>query len=221
MTYDASTITALQSGALILRDLLYVSGWDSGGSPATWGFWTGADDVSVSVVGALTGTPVSRNYIGGGTLLEVPPIVDAIGIESRSVDFELSQIESNVQDMVRANTIRGGRVELHRGVFSPSTWALVSTPFARFVGRVDTARITTPPAGGTGSIVLSCSDDRVDLTRINPALKSDETQKLRNGDRIRRYNDTAAEVSIWWGQAKGKADTAAKTAKSGSQGGNR
>lgn len=203
--YDSATIAALQSGALVLRDFLTVFGWDEDGDPITLGFWTGEDDVTVNVVSATTGSVVSRNFIGGGTLLEVPAIVDAIGIEARSIDLGLSQIHLAVQDMVRAYNIRVAVVEVHRGVFSPATWSLVSTPFPRFLGRMDSASVATPAVGGEGGITLTAVPDVIDLTRTNPALKSDETQRLRSDDRFRRHSDAAAAVEVWWGQAKGPA----------------
>jgi hypothetical protein len=204
MTYDASTITALQSGQLVLRDFLTVGGRDGSNVAVTFNFWTGEDDVATSVVSAITGATGSRNYVGGGALLEVPPIVDAIGLEARSIEIGLNQILSSVQDMVRAYNIRVATVELHRGLFDPATWSLVSTPFPRFLGRVDAAPVNTPEVGGTGSITLTAIPDVIDLTRTNPALKSDETQKLRSGDRFRRYSDAAGDWETWWGQAKGK-----------------
>jgi hypothetical protein len=43
-----------------------------------------------------------------------------------------------------------------------------------------------------------------ELTRTNPAKRSDETQRLRSGDRFRRYSGTAYQWPIWWGEAKAK-----------------
>jgi hypothetical protein len=205
MTYDASTITALQSGTLILRDFVTISGRDGSNTPVTFNFWTGEDNVSTSVVSAITGSAGSRNYIGGGTLLDVPAIVDAIGLEARSIDISLSQIHASVQDMVRAYNIRVATVEIHRGIYSPATWALVSTPFPRFLGRVDVAPVSTPEVGGTGAITITAIPDVIDLTRTSSKLKSDETQKLRSSDRFRRYSDSAGDIEVWWGQAKGSA----------------
>lgn len=91
-------------------------------------------------------------------------------------------------------------------MLSPSTWALVSTPFPRFLGRVDGVNVATPAAGGTGAITVSCISDLVDLTRRVTTLKSDETQRLRSGDRFRKYADTAGGVEVWWGAAQGSAD---------------
>jgi hypothetical protein len=204
MAYDSETIAALQSGQLVLRDFLYIRGKDSGGDPAPFGFWTGADDVSVNVVSAIDGSTESRDFIGGGTLLDVPAIVDTIGLEARSIDFGLSQIHASVQDMVRANNIRVAVVELHRGVYDPDTWALVSTPFPRFLGRVDGAHIENAAIGGQGGITLTAMSNAIDLSRTNPALKSDETQRLRSGDRFRRYADTAGDIDVFWGLARSK-----------------
>ncbi|MEO9227442.1 MAG: hypothetical protein ABI216_00620 [Devosia sp.] len=203
--YDSATIAALQAGQLVLRDFLTIHGKDSGGDPVDFCFWTGEDDVVTNVVDARDGSTDSRNFIGGGTLLDVPPIVDAIGMEARSIEFGLSQIHAEVQDMVRGNNIRVAVVELHRGVYDPTTWALVSTPFPRFLGRVDGVSIDTAAVGGEGGIRLTAVGDSIDLTRTNPALKSDETQRLRSDDRFRRYSDSAGDVEVWWGQARGTA----------------
>jgi hypothetical protein len=77
---------------------------------------------------------------------------------------------------------------------------------SRFVGRVDEASRKDAAVGGEGGIVISCSPDLVDLTRTNPALKSDATrQAFHPGDRFGRY-DTIGQVEIWWGRHRGSAD---------------
>lgn len=205
MAYDAPTIAALASGGLVLRDLLWIAGWDSDGDPATWGFSATLSNITLNVIGGLTGISASRSYYGKA-LTGVPAIVDAIGLESRSADFELNQLHATVRDMVFGARIKGARVELHRALFNPATWAIVSTPFVRFVGRLDTAEPVTAAAGSEGGIVLSCSSDPIELTRVNPALKSDESlQALHPGDTFRQY-DTVGLIDRRWGQAKGKAD---------------
>lgn len=203
--YDAETIAALESGQLVLRDFLYIRGKDSGGSAANFGFWTGVDDIILNVVSAIDGSTESRSYVGGGTLLDVPQIVDTIGLEARSIDFGLSQLHPTVQDMLRANNIRVAVVEMHRGVYDPATWQLVSTPFPRFLGRVDGARLETAAIGGQGGITLTAISNAIDLTRSNPALKSDETQRLRSDDRFRRYADSAGDIAVFWGLTRGAA----------------
>lgn len=208
MTYDANTIAALESGQLVLRDFLTIFGKDGGGDPAEYCFWTGEDDVTTNVISAQDGSTDSRNFVGGGALPEsgVPAIVDAIGLEARAFTFELNHIHSAVQDMVRIpGAIRLAVAEVHRGLLDPSTWTLVSTPYPRFLGRVDGAALETPAVGGTGAVRLMLIGDTIDLTRTNPALKSDESQKLRSGDRFRRYADAAGAVEVWWGLHKGAA----------------
>ncbi len=202
MALDSTTITALEKGSLVLRDFVVISGKDPSDAPATFAFWTGEDNVTVNVVSATDGGTDSRDFIGGGAwpIEGVPSIVDTIGIEVRTLDVELSQIHPSVLDMVNGNNIRHAVVEFFRGLFNPATFALVSTPFARFLGRVDSAPRSTPAVGGTGSQKITMVSDAVDLTRINPALKSDESQKLRSADRFFRYADTAGQFERRWGQ---------------------
>jgi len=71
---------------------------------------------------------------------------------------------------------------------------------------VDGASVETPEVGGEGAIRLTAASSNIDLTKTSPALKSDETQRLRSDDRVRRYSDTAAQIEVFWGLAKGSAD---------------
>lgn len=206
---DVDALAALlASGSIIIRDYLTVHGFDDEDEPVTFGFWTGEDDVSVDIVSAIDGETVSRDFIGGALPESgIPPIVDALGLEARSLELRLSQIHAAVQDMVRGHNIRVSVVEVHRGFFDPRTYELAAPPSPRFLGRIDGALIDTPAVGGEGAIALTAVGDAIDLTRVNPALKSDEQQKLRSGDRFRRYADTAGAIEVFWGQAKGTAES--------------
>lgn len=219
--YDPTTITALASGALILRDFLTVNGWTLGGEAAVFGYWTGEDNVAVNVVPAGAVTPVSRNFLGGATLLDVPAIVDAIGLEARSVTFGLDHISKAVgspMDMVFGHNVRVARVELHRGVFDPETWNLVADPHLLFAGRVDGASVDDAAAGGEGGLSLNAIGDAIDLTRTSPAMESDEQQRLRDGDRFRRWGDTAGQIDRWWGTVRGSAETTNNATSRGGRG---
>lgn len=202
MAYDSNTIAALESGSLVLRDFLAIQGKDSEGVPVPFGFWTGEDDVTTNVVTATDGGTDSRDFVGGGSLPPdgIPPIVDTIGIEVRTLDLELSQLHPTVLNMVNGNNIRHAVAELFRGLFNPATFALVSTPFSRFLGRIDAAPRKTAAAGSSGAQTITMVSDAVDLTRTSPELKSDESQKLRSSDRFFQYADTAGEYERRWGQ---------------------
>lgn len=203
--FDALTQAALESGALVLRDFLVVSGKTLGGSPRVFAFWTGEDNVSASVLSIGADEATSRDFIGGGTLLDVPAVVDAIGLEARSVTVGLDHISAAAggpMDMVFGNDVRVARVELHRGVFDPATWQLVALPHILLAGRVDGASVDDAAADGQGGLALDVVPSVIDLTRTSPVMESDEQQKRRSGDRFRRYGDTAAQVDVWWGQVK-------------------
>jgi len=205
MSYDVDTIAALESGALVLRDFLTVDGRELGGDPAQFNYWTGEDNVAVNVVPAGETTPVSRNYVGSATLVTVPSVVDAIGLEARQYTFGLDHISTDAgspMDMVFGHNVRVARVEFHRGVFDTETWNLVSEPHLLVSGRVDGAGVDDAAVDGEGGLTLEVVSSAIDLTRVNPALESDEQQRLRNGDRFRRYGDTAGQIETWWGQEK-------------------
>lgn len=203
--YDSETIAALQGGSLIVRDVLTVHGKTLGGASKTFVYWTGEDNIVINVEPVGGGSAISRNALGGGTLLDVPAIVDAIGVEARSITIGLDHIDTaagSPMDMVFGNNVRVARVELHRAIYDAETWNAVSTAHLMFAGRVDGANVDDAAAGGEGGLALDAVSSAIDMTRTNPAMESDEQQKLRAGDRFRQYGDSAAQVETWWGMAK-------------------
>lgn len=207
MTYDSETITALEGGTLVLRDFWTAHGKTRAGMAKTFAYWTGEDNVAANVIPPGATTPVSRNFIGGGTLLAVPEIVDAIGLEARSVTFgfdHISKAADGPMDMVFGHNVLVARVEMHRGVFDPDTWMLVSTPHLLFSGRVDGAEVDDAPADGQGGLQVNAVSSAIDLPFVSHAKDSDEHQRQRDGDRFNRYADTSIDVPFWWGQEKGE-----------------
>ncbi len=205
LSYDAATIAALERGALIIRDLVHIKGWD-GDTLKAFGFWAGAADVNTNVVtNMLTGAVESRNYVGRA-LIETPPLPHEIGLVVRTVTVRLNALDDRVQDMIRAYDVRWAEADIHRGLMDVETGRLVAAPRRRFLGRVESAPINTGGAGGDSEVALQLVSHVVGLTRPNASRKSDATQRLRSGDRFRRYADTAGQVELWWGGVRGKDD---------------
>ena len=206
MSFDSNTIAALGRGAMVIADFLTIRGKDSDGDDAVFNFWTGPDNVTLNVVSASDGSTESRDYIGGGALVDVTAIVDGVGLEARSHSFGLNPLQTTNHDMVNGNNIRVAVVEMHRGLRDPDTWGLVADPQPYFLGRVDGLSHDVGGVDGDtpadATMTLAVMGNQIDLTRINPALKSDEQQRLRSGDRIRRYADAAGSYDVWWGQAR-------------------
>lgn len=170
------------------------------------GYWGYPETVATNVIDGETGATVSRTFDGDGALLQVDPIPMRIGLEVRTISVVLSQIHPGVQTLVRGHDTRNAKVQIYRGFFDPATFLLVEEPRRRWLGQVNHAPIATPSVGDEGSIALDVVSHTRELTRVNTAMKSDETQKLRSGDRFRRYSGVAATWPFWWGEEKGKAD---------------
>lgn len=200
---DVDTQAALRDRSLIVpRNFVVVTAKDrSSGEPVVHAFWNDAETVAVNVLDE-DGDTVSHNFTGDGALLRMDAIPMRIGLEVRTVEIALSPLSGAVQNLVRRDDPRGGKVEIYRGLFSPAAFVLLATPRLRFLGRVNEAPIETPAAGGEGSATLRVVSHTRELTRTNPAHKSDEQQKLRSGDRFRRYGASVRDWPIFWGEKK-------------------
>lgn len=167
-------------------------------------FWNDLDTVTVSVIDGMSGAVVNRDAVGDGSITSMDRIPLTSDLTVRTVRVSLSQIHETVQNMARGYDIRGARVEIHRLLFNPQTGAVIAEALPHFIGKINKAPINTPRTGEEGSIPLSIVSATRDLTKTNPAKKSDETQRRRGGDRLRRYTGTA-NVKVWWGQENKKA----------------
>lgn len=200
---DAATINALYDvpeKGLVARDFVWLSVKDIEGDPQTFGFWNDLDTYDLNVISGETGNEVNRTYVGGGTLRSISPIKLTTGLVIKRVSVTLSGIHPTVQDMARGHRLKLGKVEIHRGIFDPASRLLVAAPRLHFMGQVNDADFATPAVGGEGGVTLECLGQTIDLTRTNPAKRSDASQRRRSGDRFYRYADIMGEVTIPWGE---------------------
>lgn len=203
---DSATVAAVQSRAgIIRRNLVWIVAKNRDtGAPESTGLWNELDPVTITVVSADSGEDEARTYHGAGGLLQVERVPLVADLSIRTIRISLSQISEAVQQAIRGYDPRLAHVELHRAFFDPATRAIVAKPLPRFVGRLNKAPINTPATGGEGGIAIEVVSHTRELTRTNPAKKSDETQQLR-GDRFRRYAGTAGQWDQFWGETKGRA----------------
>lgn len=201
---DSATAAYLQARqGIIRRNFVWVEAKnrDSGGTE-TMGLWDGDDVVTVTVISGQTGLPVSRIYVGAGSILQVDRIPLTTDLTMRTVNVSLSQISDAVQQLIRGYDTRRAPIEIHRGLFSLATNDLVAPPIPRFVGWINSNPINTPAIGQEGGVSVACVSHTRALTFINPAKRSDEYQQTRSGDRFRRYTDVAGNWQIYWGEKR-------------------
>lgn len=205
---DAPTIAAISSREGIIPSYyLWIEARNrTTGGIETMGLWNGWDAVDAQVLDPDTRLPVTRTYYAGGSIVGWPAIPLETGLVDRNVRITLSQINDAVQLAVRGYDVKHAPVQLHVGFADPSTHLPVAPAVPLFIGKVNGAPITTPAAGGEGSIELVCVSETRELSRTNPLKRSDEMQKRRlvggTPDRFRKYTDVAGSwlQNIHWGE---------------------
>lgn len=203
-TLDVDTQTAIRNkNGIAIRNFVLIDAKDDDNDLIRFGFTDYGEDVTLNIVDGRTQSVVSRSYYGDyGPLIGIDPIPLKIGLEIPTIQIGLSQLHVHVQDMVRNHTIRNVQIQVHRAYLSLDSMLPVANPRCRFLGLVNGAPIETPEAGSEGSVTIRAVSHTRELTRTNPAKRSDETQKLRSNDRFRRYGSVAGEWDIFWGEEK-------------------
>lgn len=200
---DVDTQTAIRNrNAIVPRNFIVITCKDrSTGSPSLRCFWDDAETVTVNVLDE-TGVEVSHNFTGDGAVQSIDPIPMRIGLDVQTVQLVLSAVHAEVKNAILGDDPRDAKVEIYRGLLDPQSMLLVATPRIRFLGKINVAPETVAGPGGESTFELGVVSHSRELTRTNPARKSDEQQKLRGGDRFRRYITTAGDWPIVWGEAK-------------------
>lgn len=173
--------------------------WVQAGDPLTEsatarGFWTGDDDVTITIDG------VARQYAGAGALQGVQPIVEETGLAVRMLRVELTDVD-DVRALLRGLIVKAQPVEIHRAVFDLETRALVVAPELRFAGTVDETPMETGAVGGSSRFGIVIASLTRGLTRLVPLFKSDAALQSRApGDEFRKYAATTTKWVVPWGE---------------------
>lgn len=206
---DSTTVDALvaaRAAGLVPRQLVTITARAlDDGEPTEFSFWNGLLPVDIEVLGGASGELVTRGFAADNALLEVSRIRLSSELSIRPATVRLNPAHPTVLAMLAGYDLRLAPIEIHRGLLDVTTRLPVAAPRCRFLGVIETVQRTRPAAGGEGTLTLACISQTVELTRTNPARRSDETQRLRSGDRMMRYAETVGEWEIYWGEAEGKA----------------
>ena len=201
---------ALKARRLVPQDFIWITARSySTGAPVEWGFWSGRGNVSAQVLQPDFGLPVTRNFEGAGSLIDISDIPLVSKIAAQPVTITLSQLNEATNAVVRGYDLKQAGIEIYRGLFSPDTRLPVDAATCRFIGFVDVIDITTPKEGEAGAITLTCMSHALELTRSNPDTRSHESQLRRDAsDNFYVDTSTVGDWEHFWGGKTQKIETA-------------
>lgn len=217
LSLSAENFAALQARGLYGRDFIWFVVRDRvTGNPVTDGYWSDVGVIDAEVIDPDTGSVVTRTFAGAGGLISISDIPRVSNLTVQNVTVKLSQVADRVNNLVRGYDCKQGKVQIFRGLFSLSTHVMVDPAFPRFVGTIDAAPITTPPAGQTGDVTLTCTSNTIELTRSNPDTRSDASQRQRlSTDNFYQDTATVSEWQQYWGKQSGPIDLVEAVKSSG------
>lgn len=188
----------VNNGALSVDVLLWIEAVNRDTQlPETMGLWTGADNQTFTIDGQ------QREYFGAGAVLDVPSIISITGFNVQTQSASLAILTPEVEQLILGYDARQAPVEIHIARFDPETNVLLGTDRV-FRGWLDKAPISSGQKGGTAGLGISLASNGRVLTRKSNLKKSDESQRLRNGDRFFRYADVSGSVKVYWNMERPK-----------------
>ena len=199
-TFNNAMAIAQDTG-LIPRTFVYVKNVKpfAGGAAASFGFWTGDDDATFTVIDGVTGLPVARDYYGAVnmTVDHIPRVSD---LTIQSIEISVSATAAVTELLVRGHDVRLARVEIHEMALDKDSRLPISDPEVVFLGQIDGAPLETPAAGDDGVITFAINSDAMSmLSRVNPRKSSYQSQRRRMDDQWGKYSGTVKNWPITWG----------------------
>jgi len=195
---------------IVPRKLVTFTGWtwpDGSGNVEAerMSFWTGDEDILITVTSGINNLPSTRTFYGGVNLAVGPiPRVSSLTVET--VTIQMTAIAPIVQELVRGLDLRLGKVEIWDALLDPSSRLLAGMPALAWLGVVDGSPINTESEGGDEVVeIKTVNDAMMMLTRSNPAKSSHEEQKKRLGpsgeaDDFGKYAGSVGSWRVPWGE---------------------
>lgn len=172
-------VTASELEPIFLIDLEFDSG-------ALY-FWNGVNTLTWS----------GNDYIGGGNLLSISPIVETNDIRAVGVNLTMSGLPSDLISIALTEAYQGQPVKIRFAAMSSG--AVVADPYLIFDGRMDVLSIDD--AGDTATINLSAESRMIDLERPRLRRYTPEDQKIDHpNDTGLDYVPYIQDVAIQWGR---------------------
>jgi hypothetical protein len=162
----------------------------------TIGFWRGIYAETFNVTSMFNGATTQETFYPG--LLELGEVTHESGLNVRVTQAALTSIPVKVLEAFRLYDTAGAKIEGWLRCYNPETMTPVGVdPW--FCGYVDVNDFITPPAGESGRLDVEIVSMARTLTIASTAVRSDEYQRRRMGDRILRYKGTTKDWDIPWG----------------------
>jgi hypothetical protein len=153
--------------------------------------WTG--------IGDFTGSD-SNTYTGAGELLSISNIEESKELQSTNLTISISGLSAEVYNAVTTEDMQNRLVTLRLFFLHPDTMAEIDNVIL-FKGRIDGITITD---GDSFTIIFSCENKLVDLTRPRNLFYTPETQQyLYTGDVGLDFVPQIQEQQLFWGNALG------------------
>jgi hypothetical protein len=206
---QSSNLTALEQNALVIRDFIWFKVKNiSTGNPHTEGYWSGSGTVEAAVIDPETGNSQNRTFVGAGSLIQISEIPLVSNLVVRDVTIELSQVNPNINNLIRGFQVKQGEVQIFRGLFNPDTQEFVAPAEPRFWGFINEVTINTPAEGDFGSVEVNCVSHAQETIRLNTNKRSQGDQVRRQaGDNFFQDVSVVADWTVFWGNIKGQVET--------------
>jgi hypothetical protein len=172
---DTSQQALLDSGSAVRRIFLTVDITDvDGNNPETVGFWDGPETVNLG-----TQWPDFESLQANPSLTSIQQVSD-LSIPNATMTVT-GVPDTPVADLVASNSRWHQRpATIWIGLYDPANMKVVGDLLPFFVGYWDKATFVDGPVGEESSLEISLESAARELTRSNPDVRSDLTQRERD-----------------------------------------
>lgn len=142
-----------------------------------------------------------RTYHGSGNVVQVGSVSARGDLTIPGITITISGLAPASIGLVRGEAIAQAPIRVDIGIWDVDTNELIPPLLPYFVGFIDDCRVTTPEAGGAGTIELICESTSRALTIERTETRSDASCKaLQPADRFYEYTGLAKDTPVYFGR---------------------
>jgi hypothetical protein len=174
--------------------------------------WSDRWDVWADVRNIDTGATETLAFQGAAGMVNMDDLPMVASLEVQELTLRFSAYGVDVDRIFRVYDPSHAPVTLWRGFLNTETRRLVAPAESYFVGFIDSIDLPTGAEGQEAFATITCVSTSQELTRWNPDIRSDASQRLRSAtDNFFEGVNALRDREIFWARARVKVSSITQT----------
>lgn len=203
-SFLAPNAAAIIGTVIMPRDFIAISVKDrTTGAVVVERLWSETWDITAQVRDVDTGGVAAFAFQGAAGLVKVDEIPMVSTLEVAEIVVSMAAYGVDIDRIFRLYDPTLAPIRIWRGFLNTETRRLVGAAEPLFIGNIDRIELPTGAEGSEATATMTCVSGSQEMTRYNPDLRTDVSQRRRHPtDNFFQDVNALREREFFWGRSK-------------------